>query len=311
LAEQRAAVCVIFSQIGVSASALQLLSKPLPLTRRGEGAESPIAEAGEEVVVVASTGLSSGLSTPTLPPGPRFPAQSCRAGAGGGGATSLVDVGVAVVLASFGQPSVRGSCELLGAPTELPAPPAVPALAPGGRKWRGGSQRERACGCGCLPRRDRRGGDAPTGDGRTPDRSPPMGASGRAQPGRRSVRRSGSTRAQWAGGGGVAAASLARVGRARGYRQRGGRPDRDRVCIETKSRTFDARHLTYARQTASWLRRRRRRWCRVGAFPVLCVVHAHGLEGIEAGVLVVSLDRLVPALRARAGTSPRPGFLTT
>jgi len=44
---------------------------------------------------------------------------------------------------------------------------------------------------------------------------------------------------------------------------------------------------------------------------VLCVVRARGLEGTESGVLVVSLDRLAPALRAGAGTSPRPGFLAT
>jgi Nuclease-related domain len=82
-------------------------------------------------------------------------------------------------------------------------------------------------------------------------------------------------------------------------------------AIETKARKFDARHLARARDTAMWLRRHRRRWCRRGALPVLCVVRAHGLEGVEDGVLVVSLDRLAPALRASAGTSPRPGFLAT
>jgi hypothetical protein len=100
----------------------------------------------------------------------------------------------------------------------------------------------------------------------------------------------------------------------------GGRGDIDSLAIapngiayaiETKSRTFDARHLARARDTAVWLRRRRRRWCRVGVFPVLCVARARGLEAVEAGVLVVSLDRLVPALRANAGTSPRPRFLAT
>jgi Nuclease-related domain len=82
-------------------------------------------------------------------------------------------------------------------------------------------------------------------------------------------------------------------------------------AIESKTRTFDERHLAHARQTAAWLYRRRRRWCRRGALPVLCVVRAHGLEGVEDGVLVVSLDRLVSALRTGAGTSPRPGFLAT
>ena len=82
-------------------------------------------------------------------------------------------------------------------------------------------------------------------------------------------------------------------------------------AIETKTRTFDARHLAHARETAAWLYRRRRRWCRQGALPVLCVVRARGLEGVEDGVLVVSLDRLVSALRAGAGASPRPGFLAS
>ena len=82
-------------------------------------------------------------------------------------------------------------------------------------------------------------------------------------------------------------------------------------AIESKTRTFDARHLAHARHTAAWLYGHRRRWCRRGALPVLCVVRARGLEEIEDGVLVVSLDRLAPALRAGAGTSARPGFLAT
>ena len=81
--------------------------------------------------------------------------------------------------------------------------------------------------------------------------------------------------------------------------------------IESKTCTFDERHLAHARQTAAWLYRHRRRWCRRGALPVLCVVRARGLERVEDGVLVVSLDRLVSALRAGAGTSPRPGFLAS
>jgi hypothetical protein len=81
--------------------------------------------------------------------------------------------------------------------------------------------------------------------------------------------------------------------------------------IESKARTFDERHLARGRDTAVWLCRHRQRWCRVGACPVLCVVRARGLERVCDEVLVVSLDRLAPALRARGGTSPRPGFLTT
>ena len=98
----------------------------------------------------------------------------------------------------------------------------------------------------------------------------------------------------------------------------GGRGDIDSIAIaptavaftiETKCRKFDERHLVHARQTAVWLCRHRRRWCRRGALPVLCVVRARGVEHVEDGVLVVSLDRLGPALRAGAGTSPRPRFL--
>ncbi len=111
--------------------------------------------------------------------------------------------------------------------------------------------------------------------------------------------------------------------KAEGWRVRhsllwGGRGDIDSVAIaptgvaftiETKCRKFDERHLVHARQTAARLYRHRRRWCRRGALPVLCVVRARGVEHVEDEVLVVSLDRLAPALRAGAGTSPRPRFL--
>jgi hypothetical protein len=80
-------------------------------------------------------------------------------------------------------------------------------------------------------------------------------------------------------------------------------------AVETKTRTFDVRHLAGVREMALWLYRRRRRWCRRGALPVLCVVRARGLERIEGGVLIVSRDRLVPALRVAAEPSKRPGFL--
>ena len=80
-------------------------------------------------------------------------------------------------------------------------------------------------------------------------------------------------------------------------------------AIESKTRTFDARHVAGVREMALWLHRRRQRWCPRGAFPVLCVVRASGLERIDGGVLIVSLDRLVPALRVAAGLSKRPAFL--
>ena len=111
--------------------------------------------------------------------------------------------------------------------------------------------------------------------------------------------------------------------RAEGWRLRHslpyrGRGDIDSVAIaptgiafavETKTRTFDARHLVGVREMAAWLHRRRRRWCRRGALAVLCVVRARGLERVEDHVLIVSLDRLVSALRVAAGTSRRPAFL--
>jgi hypothetical protein len=79
--------------------------------------------------------------------------------------------------------------------------------------------------------------------------------------------------------------------------------------IETKSRTFHAPDLAKTRETAAWLCRYRRRWCRAGALAVLCVVGSRRLERVEDDVLIVSLDRLLPALRVGAGTSPRPRFL--
>jgi hypothetical protein len=80
-------------------------------------------------------------------------------------------------------------------------------------------------------------------------------------------------------------------------------------AIETKTRTFGAHHLESTREMAAWLRRRRLRWCRRGVLPVLCVVSATSIERIEDEVLIVSLDRLLLALRLAAGASARPGFL--
>ena len=75
--------------------------------------------------------------------------------------------------------------------------------------------------------------------------------------------------------------------------------------IETKTRTYDARHLDRVREQARWLGRRRRRWCRRGAVPVLCVVRAAGVERYEHRVLVVSIDRLVPVLWGVANSVDR------
>jgi Nuclease-related domain len=80
-------------------------------------------------------------------------------------------------------------------------------------------------------------------------------------------------------------------------------------AVETKTRTFHAHHLVNTSEMAVWLCRHRRSWCRGRGLAVLCVVGVRSLERVEDDVLVVSLDRLLPALRVRAGTSPRPKFL--
>jgi hypothetical protein len=74
------------------------------------------------------------------------------------------------------------------------------------------------------------------------------------------------------------------------------------VAIEAKTRTYDERHLGRVREQAVWLWRRRRRWCRSGVLPVLCVVRARGVQRWEQGVLVISLDRLVSTLRLSRST---------
>ena len=68
--------------------------------------------------------------------------------------------------------------------------------------------------------------------------------------------------------------------------------------VETKTRTYDGRHLTRVCDQAAWLSRRRRRWCRRGAVPVVCLVRARGVQRLEQNVLVVSIDRLIPVLRS-------------
>ena len=72
-------------------------------------------------------------------------------------------------------------------------------------------------------------------------------------------------------------------------------------AIETKTRTYDGRHLARVGEQAAWLSRRRGRWCRRGAVAVVCLVRVHGVERVEQGVLVVSIDRLIPVLRTEVG----------
>jgi Nuclease-related domain len=71
-------------------------------------------------------------------------------------------------------------------------------------------------------------------------------------------------------------------------------------AIETKTRSYDERHLVRVREQAVWLSRRRRR-CRRGALPVLCVVRDRGVQRWEQGALVVSIDQLRSTLQGAAG----------
>ena len=71
--------------------------------------------------------------------------------------------------------------------------------------------------------------------------------------------------------------------------------------VETKTRTYDDRHLARVREQAAWLARRRRRWCRRGAVPVVCLVRPRGVQRLEQDVLVLSIDQLVPVLRSGVG----------
>jgi len=76
------------------------------------------------------------------------------------------------------------------------------------------------------------------------------------------------------------------------------------IVIETKTKTYDGRHLDRAHGQAVWLSLRRRRWCLHGALAVLCLVRTRGVQRCEHDVLVVSIDRLTPMLRMAAGTVP-------
>jgi hypothetical protein len=69
--------------------------------------------------------------------------------------------------------------------------------------------------------------------------------------------------------------------------------------IETKTRAYSAGHLERTLRAARWLAGRRRRDPR-GVVAVICIARSSRIERVEAGVLVVSLDRLMPALRRAA-----------
>jgi hypothetical protein len=73
--------------------------------------------------------------------------------------------------------------------------------------------------------------------------------------------------------------------------------------IETKTLRYSTAHLQRTARAACWLARRRRRYPR-GVLAIVCVTRLRGVERLEAGVLVVSLDQLVPALRRAAAAGP-------
>ena len=190
---------------------------------------------------------------------------------------------------------------------ELRAPPAVPAAVTG-RDGGDGERRERAAGAGRRGRgsRVRRGGPARRsrwGSGSTPA----TGYRWHAQPRRCSLGGRGPARACAASGGGMAAAALAAVAGPGDIDSLAIAPTGVGFVIETKTRAYDDRHLARVREQAAWLSRRRRRWCRRGAVPVVCLVRARGVQRLEQDVLVVSIDRLIPMLRSAVRWFGRPG----
>jgi Holliday junction resolvase-like predicted endonuclease len=82
------------------------------------------------------------------------------------------------------------------------------------------------------------------------------------------------------------------------------------VAIETKTRSYDPRHLARLREQVAWLSRRRRTWACNGALGVVCIVRARGVERVEHGALAVSVARLAHVLRvaaAMAADAPSSG----
>ncbi len=84
--------------------------------------------------------------------------------------------------------------------------------------------------------------------------------------------------------------------------------------IETKTLRYSDAHIVRTIEAARWLGRRRRRYPG-GVVAVVCVARALPVERVDRNVLIVSLDRLLPALRAagaaesaasRSATLPEP-----
>jgi Nuclease-related domain len=75
-------------------------------------------------------------------------------------------------------------------------------------------------------------------------------------------------------------------------------------AIETKTRSYRWADVQRIRRVAGWLSRRRAPWRPRRVIPVLCLAGERGVERFEAGVAVVSLDRLLPLLCVMAGARP-------
>jgi hypothetical protein len=67
--------------------------------------------------------------------------------------------------------------------------------------------------------------------------------------------------------------------------------------IETKTLRYRQGHAVRTNEAARWLGRRRRRYPR-GVVPMVCVARARDFECLQEGALIVSLDRLLGALRS-------------
>ena len=83
------------------------------------------------------------------------------------------------------------------------------------------------------------------------------------------------------------------------------------IVIETKTRTFQASHLTRVLEQAAWLHHRRRLWCPNGVLAMLCLVRTRGVAHVEADVIVVSIDRLTTTVRNAAEITQRGAYRQT
>ena len=192
---------------------------------------------------------------------------------------------------------------------ELSSPPALPTAASSRCQRRDGDRGRRAGDHRPGRRRARACRPTRPGHDRTDGRLAPLAESRRPQPRRRALRGRCTRIPRRAPGRGLATSPFVALSWSWGRRQRRDRADGNGpFAIETKARTFHAHHLANTREMAAWLYRYRRRWCPTGALAVLCVVGARGVERFEDDVLIVSHDRLLPALRVRAEPHHARGF---